>query len=383
MKILLVNYEYKGQGGGAGQHTYYMARAFRDMGHEVSLLIGWDSNFGSPVIFEDVSTYIIKYRKKNIQLSTPIGLLMFVLKGIFSIRRLTSRFVFDIIMFYFSVPTGILKFGICGRIPYVISLRGMDIPGLQKDRNSILRVLTSLLNRHVTAKAKIVTSLSNEAALAYERFSTTIAPVVIPNAVDCGSYNVKKAYSDKIRRFVTISRLVSFKRLDLLIDAIILLKRAYPEISLDIYGDGYLSTELQKHIEDNNANDYVNLKGYVDKMILCGTLCEYDVFILLSNADSFGQVFIEAMSCGLPVVAANAGGPKDIVINDVTGLLVKQDCLDDTIMKVKYCIENPEKMASFGINGRKRVEETYCIKDIAQKHIELFHYAIINNKEKN
>jgi len=54
MKISLVNYEYKGQGGGAGQQMFYLARALRDVGHDVSLLIGWDKKFGEPELFVTV-----------------------------------------------------------------------------------------------------------------------------------------------------------------------------------------------------------------------------------------------------------------------------------------------------------------------------------------
>ena len=56
---MLVNYEYKPQCGGAGLGTYNMARAFQQMGHNVTLLIGWDYKYGQPEILNDVDTYII------------------------------------------------------------------------------------------------------------------------------------------------------------------------------------------------------------------------------------------------------------------------------------------------------------------------------------
>ena len=71
MKILLVNYEYKPQCGGAGLGTYNMARTFCSMGHKVSLLIGWDYTYGQPQIIEGMDTYVIKTKKKNIHQSTP------------------------------------------------------------------------------------------------------------------------------------------------------------------------------------------------------------------------------------------------------------------------------------------------------------------------
>ena len=52
MKILLVNYEYKPQCGGAGLATYNMAYMFQKMGHEVTLLISWDYTYGKPDMIE-------------------------------------------------------------------------------------------------------------------------------------------------------------------------------------------------------------------------------------------------------------------------------------------------------------------------------------------
>lgn len=52
---------------------------------------------------------------------------------------------FDVIQFYCSVPIGILKFGIKGNIPYVISLRGMDIPGFRNDRYKLLSEIQRVL----------------------------------------------------------------------------------------------------------------------------------------------------------------------------------------------------------------------------------------------
>lgn len=61
---MLVNYEYKSQCGGAGLGTYNMAKAFQQMGHDVTLLIGWDYKYGRPEILSNVDTYIIKIKKK-------------------------------------------------------------------------------------------------------------------------------------------------------------------------------------------------------------------------------------------------------------------------------------------------------------------------------
>ena len=72
MRILLVNYEYKPQCGGAGLATYNLAKELNAMGHKVSLLIGWDKRFGKPELIQGIDTRIVYIKKKGILESSPI-----------------------------------------------------------------------------------------------------------------------------------------------------------------------------------------------------------------------------------------------------------------------------------------------------------------------
>ena len=78
-----------------------------------------------------------------------MGLLTFIMRGMKEIKRLTRENEYDVIQFYFSVPTGILKYGIKKNVPYVISLRGMDIPGFRKDKYRFQSLITQGINKAV------------------------------------------------------------------------------------------------------------------------------------------------------------------------------------------------------------------------------------------
>lgn len=372
MKILLVNYEYKPQCGGAGLGTYNMAYQLAKMGHEVKILIGWDYSFGTPEQIEGVEMTVVRLKKKNIHQSTSFGMIEFLARGFFEIKRLTKENSFDIIQFYFSVPTGILKYGIHGKIPYVVSLRGMDIPGFRNDKYRFVSFMTRGINRLVVKNAAAVTCLSGEAANYYKVFSPNTDITVIPNAVDYEVYKVKRCYSETVRKFVAVSRLTGFKNLDLMIKAFCRVYDTYKDVSLDIYGEGKEREILEKLISENGANEYIKLKGYADRDTLIEVLPQYDVFSLTSVGDSFGIVYIEAMSAALPVLCAGAGGPIEIVENGKTGIIAKPNDLEDTIRCIEYCINNPDLMEEYGKNGRKRVEELYSREAVAKQHLQLY-----------
>ncbi|MDE7131852.1 MAG: glycosyltransferase family 4 protein [Lachnospiraceae bacterium] len=369
---MLVNYEYKPQCGGAGLGTYNMAKAFQQMGHNVTLLIGWDYKYGQPEILNNVDTYIIKTKKKNIHQSTALGLLKFVIAGLFKINQITRKKHIDIIQFYFSVPTGILKYGIHKKIPYVISLRGMDIPGFRNDKYKLLSKLTRSINYSVVKSAVAVTSLSAAAGKYFTEFAPDIRLDIIPNAVEYEMYHVKKDYAKQISKFVAVSRLTGFKNLDLMIQAFVKIHENYPSVILDIYGEGRERENLEQLIKLCQAESFIKLKGYANRQKLVEVLPEYDVFSLMSIGDSFGIVFIEAMSVGLPVICAKAGGPEEIVLDHETGMFAKPNDLEDTVQVIEFCIQNPELMEEMGKKGRKRVEECYSVVGVAKKHIDLY-----------
>lgn len=376
MKILLVNYEYKPQCGGAGFATYNLAKELSRQGHHIELIVGWDYRFGNPEILKDVPTYIVTLKKKSIHESSPYGVLGFVIKGLPLISRLTKENNYDIIQFFFSIPTGLLKYGIKRKIPYVCSLRGIDVPSARKDKYAFLRNILNVVNKDIVSKAAAVTALSTELAGWLNSAFPDIPVQVIPNGLDYKLFARKKQYSSEVKKFVTVARLIRCKNIELSMRAFKKVHELYPDITLDIIGEGYLHDELSKMICAEGMSGYIHLIGYVDSSEIAKRLCEYDLFYLLTVADSFGQVFIEAMACGLPVICADIGGPKEIVVNDVTGIKVVPNDEDSAEKALMYAIQHPDKMQMYGENGYQRVLSEYSIERVARKHVDLYQKSI-------
>ncbi len=370
------NYEYKPQCGGAGFATYNLAKELSRQGHHVELIIGWDYRFGIPELLSGVPTYIVKLRKKSVHESSPVGVLSFVMKGMPLISRLTKKNDYDIIQFFFSIPTGLLNYGIRRKIPYICSLRGIDVPSARKDKYTFLRNILNIVNRDIVRRAFAVTALSNELAGWFNIAYPNIPVQVIPNGLDHSLFVSKKHYSKEIRKFVTVARLIRCKNIELSMRAFKRVHEQYPDITLDIIGDGYMYEKLDEIIRREGMSEYITLKGYIDAGEIAVRLCEYDVFYLLTVADSFGQVFIEAMACGLPVICADIGGPKEIVVDRITGIKVIPDDIGSAEEALRYAIEHPNKMQEYGENGYQRVLDEYSIESVACKHIDLYHRVL-------
>ncbi|MBO0691217.1 MAG: glycosyltransferase, partial [Candidatus Dormibacteraeota bacterium] len=109
-------------------------------------------------------------------------------------------------------------------------------------------------------------------------------------------------------------------------------------------------------------------EGVADRVRLLGPLERADVPALLRSADvvacvpwyePFGMVAVEAMACGVPVVASAVGGQVDTVVDGVTGLHVPPRSPDEVARAIGLLLERPELRAAMGEAGVRRAHDRY------------------------
>ena len=128
-------------------------------------------------------------------------------------------------------------------------------------------------------------------------------------------------------RIICVSRLQVVKRIDRLIEAFGLIAHQYPEWYIDIYGEGPEKNNVLKLIERQDLSGRIHVHEPIE-----GILEEYQssqMLVMSSDSESFGLVLVEAMACGIPVIATDCPyGPREIIDDGVTGLLTKLDARD-------------------------------------------------------
>ena len=120
---------------------------------------------------------------------------------------------------------------------------------------------------------------------------------------------------------VSIGRLVPQKRFDLLIDALAIVHNSFPRTSLVIVGEGPEEARLRARVEDLGLSKHVKFAGFIDNPR--EVLQRARVFALASDFEGFGNVIVEALAVGVPVVATDCpSGPREILENGKYGKLV-------------------------------------------------------------
>lgn len=219
---------------------------------------------------------------------------------------------------FYKIAVGIWDFFQGEHIPVVVTEHASAVA------NGSLSKKAKRLLKRTYKNVDTVISVSNPLAELISK-SYDIQPIVIPNMVVLDNSMTSEKKHARFR-FASSANLVHRKGIDILLDAFSQVVQKNKNIELVIYGDGPERKNLERQIKELNLVDYVILYGRYERAILSKEYAKADVFVLPSRKETFGVVYIEAMYCGLPVIATRCGGPEDFVTDDVGILVHNEDC---------------------------------------------------------
>jgi colanic acid/amylovoran biosynthesis glycosyltransferase len=161
-------------------------------------------------------------------------------------------------------------------------------------------------------------------------------------------------------RFVMAYRLAEEKGCKESVSAFANVASQRSDVFLEIYGDGPERPSLEKMARTLGLEHIVKFHGVVDEQVLATALPECDVFIQHSLGREGAPVaIVEAMSCGLPVVATDVGGIIDQVVENSTGFIVNQRDVPAMTRAMLLLAGDESLRKTLGQNGRKRAVEFF------------------------
>ena len=179
----------------------------------------------------------------------------------------------------------------------------------------------------------------------------------ISNGIDLTKFaTVPRQDAEGTTRFTFIGHLGPHKGLHTLLDALDHLPRR-KKWRLTIVGSGALETLCREKAAGDLA-EHIRFIGHVENNAITTIYGQTDVFVLPSIWPENQPVSItEAMACGLPVIASNLGGVPELVEDNATGLLFTPGDARDLARKMAFCLDNPDCLARFGQEGKKRNQD--------------------------
>jgi glycosyltransferase involved in cell wall biosynthesis len=191
--------------------------------------------------------------------------------------------------------------------------------------------------------------------------------ITIPNGVSIPDTISNKK---KIPRVIgAMGRLDDAKDYFSLIDTMKIVRDAGSDLKLMIAGEGYLKAKLAKYINKLGLNKSVKLVGFQKSDLF---LRKIDIFAMSSEREGMPVALLEAMSFGLPVVATNVGGIKEVVENNIDGLLSESKNPKAMAENIIRMVEDGNLRDRLGLAARNKVIKQYSIKIIADLYAKLY-----------
>lgn len=376
MKLVLVNYEYPPLGGGAGNATACMARALAAQGHGVRVLTSAFRELQG--VSEDapgVRVVRLKVRRQRVDRSGYAEMLSFVWAASRALPKMLRTEPAEGLIVFFSLPCGPLGWLAQRRsgTPYVISLRGGDVPGAEARVGAAHRLLAPL-RRMVLRNALAVVANSPGLGQLAER-ADNVPARFIPNGVDTGYFTpaTEARTPGASVRYLFAGRFQSQKNLFVLLECFAnAANRTSKSLELALVGDGPQRAELQAHARKLGVAERIAWYGWLDKPALLDAYRTADVFLNPSLYEGMPNTVLEAMACGLPVIASRVMGNSDLVADGVTGAVFDLDRPADLASAIASMADDPSGRVVMGARARAMVCQRYAWGAVAAQYAALF-----------
>ena len=177
------------------------------------------------------------------------------------------------------------------------------------------------------------------------------------------------------KRIFHLGRLVKWKRVDLLIEAVSQLSTKHKSIELYIIGAGPEEAKLKRLAEQNAPEGTIKFLGSIyDPEALAREIMASSIYVL---AGMGGLSINEAMAYGKPVICSKCdGSEKDLVINGVNGLYFRDGDADDLASKIELLLNDPAGCQAMGEKSLRLIEEKINLATVTQEFVNCFEYLM-------
>lgn len=374
MRVLLINYEYPPVGAGAATAAQAIARSLVASGHPPTVLAAGFGDLVGTREEDGVRVIRVASRRKRRESARISEMVSFMFHSLSAVRHTVRAEGIDGIIAFFSFPSGPAAWWAHRDtgVPYVVSLRGGDVPDAEPRLALIHRGLAPL-RRQILRSARAVVANSSGLKAMSEK-ADPVSVHVITNGVDTGFFVPATAPrpGPPPFRLLFAGRFQAQKNLFWLLEQLAVVRRAAQlPFTLDLVGDGPQRPALAARALELQLADIVRFHGWVDRGALLAHYQSADLVINPSIYEGMPNVVLEAMACGRPVLASRVPGNDTLVVDRVTGWLFPLDDAANFSDCVRALLTRPDLTARLGTAARERAVREYSWDRTAQSYLEL------------
>ncbi len=329
------------------------------------------------MVEENVRIHRIPALRRRVDRSDLGQVLCFAISALFLAPRFLRAERSEAVIAFFTIPSGVIGYWLKARrgIPYVITLRGADVPGLVPELVSTHRSLRWLRRRVLGSAQSVVANSLGLADLSKRADPFPVA--VVPNGVDSELFQpIKRSSAGELEdrfKILFVGRLGRQKNLELLLEQLACLRsQGLKTITLDVVGDGPLRGSLREQAAGLGLGSCIAWHGWVANSEVVAHYQAADCFVNPSFYEGLPNTVLEAMACGLPVVASRVDGHESLVLDQETGLLFALERPEHLGAALSSLVGDRARARRMGAAGRARVVEHFSWGSVAKAFLRLF-----------
>lgn len=371
LRILSLNYEFPPIGGGGGNAHRHLLREYTHFDDlDVSLLS--ITNRPEPIhdaYSANVNLYLLPLKKKNLLFWRRREIVQYLAMHYGFLREFLKTRSFDLCHAFFGFPSGLLAYHFRSRMPYIVSIRGSDVPGFNKRFSLDYILLRPFLNR-IYSNARSVIANSSGLKSLYEKQFPHFTSGIIPNGVDTEMYKPVQREDNPEPALATVARLIPRKGIDLLVHACAEINRDGIPFQCHIVGDGPEENSLQRLASQEGVAERVHFHGRMEKEEIARFLPQCDIFVLPSYAEGMSNAALEAMACGLPLLLTDVGGSRELI--DGNGSIVPSGDSCALAGRLRSWLGEPHILRTMGRRSRM-CANAFSWTNVAKRYRELYY----------
>lgn len=198
----------------------------------------------------------------------------------------------------------------------------------------------------------------------------------------------KLGIPDGVTLIGTVGNFSRQKGHEYLVEAAAAVRAEHPRTAVRILGAQTVSNAAyyEKEVKQKAEALHLTQDGYLafadPGNAVADLLPAFDIFVLTSRAEGIPTVALEAMACGIPVIATNVGGVSEVVVDQVTGLLVNSSQVTPIVAAIKRLIVDPMLRAKLAEHAQSVVASHYTIQCCTQVHVQAYEQALQSHRQR-
>jgi len=372
----MLNYEYPPLGGGAASACQSLLEVFSRIPEiEVDLVTSSPNKFFKENLGTNITIHRLDIGKKmrNGHYQKLKDLLTYTTRAFFFSRQLMGKNKYDLIHAWFGVPSGFIAMLL--RLPYIVALRGMDVPGFSERFKYLNNYIFKYLDQVIWGRARFV--VANSCGL--KELALKTRPLqdieVIGNGINTELFSPRPHQGEnKVFYVLSTSRLTARKGIYYLIQGFSKFHKEIPNSKLILAGNGDQKGELFALVKKLDLDCFVEFANSIPHEEIHKTYQKADVFVLPSLNEGMSNSLLEAMACQLPVIVTDTGGTRELV-DKTNGIIVEKRSSVEISEALKLLYTDKEIRFRMGHSGRSKALKLSWI-NIAEKYIKLYKSAL-------